>query len=454
MNVKIKSEYEKIRETICIMLLAIWMFIPILKEIKPVAQLITTYEVTYIQFVGIWGVFFLVLEVLKKSKNVKDKKEYDKTMLPIILLTIFMIWTLVSSIFAPNINNAFFGEVYRQEGYITYLGYAGFFCCAFFIKSQKNRKLIINMFVAAAVLNIVIVKFYYWNICRSLIVPRSLSRTCFLNSNHYGYYLLMATIGSIFLLITQKNKLIKVLYLISSGFLMYYLVMNNTFGCYLAMAITLLFFIIYYICKKKINLNIIFSVVIIVIVMIVNPTFKTIIKRNVDSLIKDIKNVATIGKLEKAEGDNKEEIKELTQQTGTTARRIFLWKNGIKFFFERPILGYGPDNLQAKYDEAKMHQDRPHNLLIHLALTSGVIGLVSYTSAVGIIVIRGLKKSKADNSIHLVLLAVIIAYLISSMFGNSMYYTSPYFFIFLGFLMRENIDIINIKQEERENLKK
>lgn len=43
-------------------------------------------------------------------------------------------------------------------------------------------------------------------------------------------------------------------------------------------------------------------------------------------------------------------------------------------------------------------------------------------------------------------LFMVIAYLISAMFGNSMYYTSPYFFILLGFLMGENL-------KQNENIK-
>ena len=49
------------------------------------------------------------------------------------------------------------------------------------------------------------------------------------------------------------------------------------------------------------------------------------------------------------------------------------------------------------------------------------------------------KKIREKESIGKVVLFVVIAYLISAMFGNSMYYTSPYFFIFLGWLMKDNI---------------
>ncbi len=84
-------------------------------------------------------------------------------------------------------------------------------------------------------------------------------------------------------------------------------------------------------------------------------------------------------------------------------------------------------------------QDRPHNLLIQLANTSGIPGLILYVTAVGIILIRAIKTMNENNSLHIVLLFTLVAYLISAMFGNSMYYTSPYFFILLGFLMCENV---------------
>ena len=84
-------------------------------------------------------------------------------------------------------------------------------------------------------------------------------------------------------------------------------------------------------------------------------------------------------------------------------------------------------------------QDRPHNLLIYLACVSGIPGMVLYVTAVGIIVIRGIKKIFNNERQGVIYLMIVITYLISSMFGNSMYYTSPYFFIFLGSLMHYNL---------------
>ena len=52
---------------------------------------------------------------------------------------------------------------------------------------------------------------------------------------------------------------------------------------------------------------------------------------------------------------------------------------------------------------------------------------------------KGIKKIFKSDKQGTIYLMVVITYLISSMFGNSMFYTTPYFFIFLGYLMSSNL---------------
>lgn len=78
----------------------------------------------------------------------------------------------------------------------------------------------------------------------------------------------------------------------------------------------------------------------------------------------------------------------------------------------------------------------------------GFHGLLFYISAIGIILWRSFRNIKEQNDIQIVFTFSIIAYLVSAMFGNSMYYTSPYYFVLLGFLFRytinfEDTDIVN-----------
>ncbi len=57
---------------------------------------------------------------------------------------------------------------------------------------------------------------------------------------------------------------------------------------------------------------------------------------------------------------------------------------------------------------------------------------------------------KSNNEILTISFFAVIAYLGSAMFGNSMYYTSPYFFVILGFLMSEIIDAQKERSQKGE----
>ena len=109
-----------------------------------------------------------------------------------------------------------------------------------------------------------------------------------------------------------------------------------------------------------------------------------------------------------------------------------------------PLLKEKLGQTTDSYLKERIDQDRPHNLLIYLACVSGIPGMIIYVIAVSIIVINGIIKLFKNNQSGKIFLIIVITYLISSMFGNSMYYTSPYFFIFLGSLMHCNLQ----KQEK------
>lgn len=440
MQEKIMKKTEKIKESIIVLLLFIWMSIPLLKEIRITCIPVFRYEYTYIKIVGAIGFILLLVEICKRLYTKKNIEEYEKQILPITILGIFLIWTFISCLFSPNKTNTFLGTDYRKDGLISYLAYGGFLGCAFLLKSKKSQKILINSFIALAIANIIVVELYNKGIGTTIFAGREITRTCFYNINHYAYYLLLATTTANFLFITEKSKLKKIIYMLAYVFLLYYLILNNTLGCYLALALTLIIFFVYtLICKKKRRVAFISVLLFIALSFIAHDT-KNVISANMKSLATDVNHILMVGN--KSE-EKTEELMQAVNHAGSG--RIQIWKDGIKFFMERPILGYGPENLEIKYKEVGIDQDRPHNLIIQMATTSGVIGVVTYFTAIGIILITAIKYIKVENEIHVISLGCVIAYLISAMFGNSMYYTSPYFFIFLGLLLYENI-----KQKEKK----
>lgn len=433
MNENVKTKVENIKQIIIFLSLTIWLIIPVLKAIRGTFEIVIKYEYTFMIIVGAIGIFLLILNILDNLKKIEDKKKYDKEILPITIFGIFLIWTFISSIFSSNIKNAFWGTEYRKDGYITYLAYAGFFSYAFLLKSQKHKKMLINIFLISALLNIITAELYNRCIFAKVFVPRTITRTCFYNSNHYGYYLLFAVIVSNFLFVVEKNRFMKIAYLFLYSLFLYYIILNNTFGCYISILIILLIFMLFCMYKQEKRLLSIVSIAIFIIVTSINQEVRTITTNNTMHFIKDINNIA----ISEQQKNNDKTLVALAESGGSG--RIKLWKYGIYFFLQRPILGYGPENIEKKYLEVGINQDRPHNLIIQLATTSGIVGILTYIIALGIILLRAIKKVNIKEEINLVALTSVIAYLFSAMFGNSMYYTSPYFFIFLGFLMYENM---------------
>ena len=130
---------------------------------------------------------------------------------------------------------------------------------------------------------------------------------------------------------------------------------------------------------KKQKKSLIFTIIAIFVILSIfvnkNST-QNVAKKNLESLVKDAHNINT--------SDTK------WKQVGTG--RGELWIYGLQFFSKRPILGYGAENLGPLYSELKIPQDRPHNILIQLATTSGLPGLMLYCTAIRNYIIQKFQK--------------------------------------------------------------
>lgn len=445
-NIKItKEKFIKIKDGILFTLLLLWMIMPVLKSFYPVRRMFhysDDYYFILMRVIGAVGIGLALFSTYNKIKNSENKKETLKELLPIFIFVLYMIWTLISCILSPNKKLAFFGSSYRKEGYIMYMIYAGFFFCALLLESKKLRKILLNIFILVTIFLIIVSRIPKFCIEHpTIFMNNTLEHSVFAQFNHYGYYLMMSLMCSFGLFITEKNKVLKVVNLVEYTVIGYALIFNDTFGCYLATSIVLILYCIYALVKKKDRMVTLIAIGIFIILSVaITNDGKNLAYENISSLGSDIK--AIIIKVFNIEEESPE-AEENFEKAGTS--RMLLWKYGVEFIKERPVIGYGPDNLKEKYASVSVRQDRPHNLLIQLATTSGIPGMILYVTAVGIIVVRGIRDLIKNNGSGKIFLIIAVTYLISAMFGNSMYYTSPYYFIFLGFLMNCNLD----KQKEQ-----
>jgi O-antigen ligase len=112
--------------------------------------------------------------------------------------------------------------------------------------------------------------------------------------------------------------------------------------------------------------------------------------------------------------------------------RWSLWTDAFSFALEKPILGYGLDNLGEPYALVGTTIDRPHNEYLQIAASIGIPALLIYLSALALHFFDLLKKKSSILLVQVAIYSTLFAYLVGAFFGNSMYYTTPYFVILLA----------------------
>lgn len=348
------------------------------------------------------------------NKNILKKKY--------ILLTILFFLMILSCIFAEDKLEGFFG--YNIEGLITYISYLGFFYCGLKMTDKnKNVKLIkIFLIVSLIISSLCIFKFdiiyKLFNINKNdyyfYVGP-------FHQFNHFGHYLLICNICSLFMFINTKQKII---YFMINSILLYTLIINDTFSVYIAYICILILLVIYYIYKKqKIKEIITISLSFILISCFTFRDNYNVVYRNLKNMLIESNQVIESEKIEDI------------YTVGTD--RVKLWVNALNMIKEKPFLGYGFENVKYEYAKLEINVDKPHNLILELSLNSGIPSMIIYFVLVGSIIIKRIKQIRMIQSFHLMSLLIVIAYLISSMFSNSTFYVSPYFYIFLGIIAQD-----------------
>jgi putative inorganic carbon (HCO3(-)) transporter len=122
--------------------------------------------------------------------------------------------------------------------------------------------------------------------------------------------------------------------------------------------------------------------------------------------------------------------------------RMFIWIRGLELVKARPFLGYGLENVGIAFLEFYRSDilnhfnrivipDKAHNEFLHVALTTGLFGLLSYLSFLFAIIRVNVRKL-FDNEVQLALFIAIIGYLIQAFFNISVVSVAYVFWIFLG----------------------
>jgi O-antigen ligase len=114
----------------------------------------------------------------------------------------------------------------------------------------------------------------------------------------------------------------------------------------------------------------------------------------------------------------------------TVGNRILVWKAGAHAILDRPLFGWGLENLKNAVDfrfPSEMYRwlignelwfDRAHNLLVDVGVTSGLIGLATYFALYGLIItfLIRLWFQARNQANSLMIAALLLAYLFQGLF--------------------------------------
>lgn len=419
---------QKIKDTtlenIVLVLFVLFALNPLIRIIFQID--ITTFHFMYDhnRFVLALGLIILAIHIKKRHMNgtLMSVKDFIKSHIPAALFLLFGILMIITTLLngAPLISIV--GRYYRGEGLAGFLSYIVYFLLAAFILPEKKKKIFTNIFLATSVM-VGLVIFVDYIILNDKYGYAMEQCMIFYQYNHLGYYLLMSimTFGALF--VTAKKLVYKIINICGFMFMTAVLIMNDTWGCQVALLVGIIFTIIVYsIGKGK------FQPVTLILLAAMLLTYLTAYV-TVDRLKENIQKNIEQQFYDTGALIDKDEIDHMT----TGVARIVLWENAFRYLCERPLIGHGADVTGERLLEDTGDNDRCHCEFLNYAVSYGVPATLVYIAALFMVYLRGLKKKKQLTDVHYMGLCVAFTYLASSLIGNSMFYTAPYLFIALGF---------------------
>jgi len=365
------------------------------------------------------GLAVFIKSIIQAKKAAVRFKEYLAENIVPILLFAMLLWSILSCAFSSNTSLSFFGTSYRKDGLLTYFAYCGIFCCGFVIRKQDAVKRLLSFFVIiAAFLSVFVLK----NSTQvDMLFGLSSNAAIFLNTNHFGYYICIALMCAATLFAYEKaSKLKKTLWIVLFTVMAAALIKNKSFGPYLAVSAAIAAGLVLTLWLKRQHFKWMLLVALAFVAASIGMT---------------LMGYSAFSGFSEVSSDIVDIVKDSEEAVYAGSNRWELWENGFKFITQKPILGFGPENLGEQYKLVLTTHitDRPHNELIQYAASLGIPAALLYLSSLVLHCKNLIKKRKNIAFISVGLACVLLAYLASSMFGNTMFYTSPYFFMILGF---------------------
>ncbi len=355
----------------------------------------------------------------------------------------FIIILFITSLTGVNFTRSFWGTSERMGGWFTFLHYGIFFMLlAHSFRTEKEWRRLFSCSVIAAVVSVVygigqstlshdlLAWFVSEQSLTNFFIKGNLLRPLGTigNAGLWATYLVLNLCFAGYLYCTATSRSKHISYAMACVLLLFGVILSGTRSAILTLVVGALcwggvILIPYFRSKKtkllKIVLGVCLSVLVFSLLLKYTPLLHT------SPILSRFTNIS---------------LQEVTVQT-----RLWTWQSAWKAWQERPILGWGPENvniaLNAYFDprhfsniQAETWFDRAHNIFLDLLVSSGIVGMIAW---IGIFVALFFlfRKQYSFLSTQPATLALLVTFPVVYFVQNSFWFDSfsSFLLIFLFF---------------------
>ena len=362
----------------------------------------------------------LAFFILVKNLPFLLTKELIKRKPFIVLFGLLLLWSFISTAYSNHPLTSLLGEEVICDGLFTYFVYAAMLILGSMMIDSKYRKRIIILFVSVVTYCSIIMCLQSMRIKFIVYCFPTIRSAMFQNSNYFGYILCMSILALLGLYLYEHNKKIRLIFLLLFIFQTVTLLINDTFGCFLACCFAIPMSYLYYSRKGKIiNKS---SLIPLFLFFIISVVYNILFSLNFQTLLADIFNIA----------------KQSSNSGDAGSGRWKLWLSTTDRIVKRPIFGYGPEGFNG--NEFLPFNGSPHNDILQIAAYLGIPGLIMYIAGFFTLYLYLKDNNSVLSVTTLICMGIITANLASSMFGHPVYTVTPYFWLFTGMALIEKED--------------
>ncbi len=140
----------------------------------------------------------------------------------------------------------------------------------------------------------------------------------------------------------------------------------------------------------------------------------------------------------------------MTLINDTAANRLYAWKISLRAIWDKPVLGWGPNNFDRAFNQffqprsdltTPPHEDwwdRTHNIILDLGISSGVVGVIAFVLLLSIVIWAFYRTAHTTDAPKLqgpmiVMIGLVLGYFVNLLFIFPVLTTSILFVSVVGY---------------------